>query len=677
MTEGSPTSQTMTRRSTRVRARIPTLITSLDSAIPFSLPCETLMVNAHGCVAKVSQPLEIGMPVRLRVTPPPANQAVDQASRDSREATARIVLCQPIGGNHPSWVAGIEMDKPGNIWGLTPSPEDWQRFDAGATEFNAGAPAGRLGAVVAESVQERLAARESLPSAVRKQLADAQQQTLAQAREELFAMLAESVQEQFTSQANAIARLQQRMAAFESVPGEVRQQIADAQQRTQAQVREQLDAALAEHLPPLQQELAVCRKQAEDGARVRAAVAEQFEQLPGQIRQHTQAAFLALQDQARAELERIIAEARAHDTQESSRRQALEISTQALQEELAQARETLESSMRGLPQRIQEPIAAAVENALAQAGAEISAELTRELEALHRRGRMVADELHGAADLLRNEREATSAQLVASAAKREELQLWLAEQQDVYTQQARRQFEQLAEQQAAYTSEVRQKLEQFASDLAARCAAALEKQIRSEVEIQAERAEADLDQRLGPMLDRASDLRQEVLSLLGTLQRESERCQAQARALLEEKDSVDDWIRERAAEFQKTFHDALVETTGQIRGRLNMAVEMIAEPVEKLRDQAAQQLQEQAGRQARQLREDADEAAERLRGLRRDLESAVRESLRAQAAETAATFGQEIARAAQRSVDEWRSALANNLESIAGTLAQKLHGGEK
>ena len=841
MTEGSPTSQTMTRRSTRVRARISILITSLDPAIPFSLLCETLMVNAHGCAAKVPQPLEIGMPVRLRVSPPPANKAGQQVPRDSREATARIVLCQPIGGNQPSWVAGIEMDNPGNIWGLTPAPEDWKRFEAAATAVKAGAPAGRpaielkmpvwplaspaaksalparasddelkkqlaaqqetiaglenrlakslasvpgvvreqlaaaqqetvaqvrkqLGAMLAESVQEqlpaqteamarlqeRLATLESLPSAVREQLAetraalasvtgtvrkqfaDAQQQTLALAREELFAMLAESVQEQFTTQANAIARLQQRLAAFESVPDEVRKQLADAQQQTLAQargelsatlaqsvqehlagqdnaidrlqqrlsslesvpeavrkqladaqqqtlaqVRGELDAVLAEHLPPLQQELAVCRKQAEEGAQVRAAVAEQFEQLPGQIQEHTEAAFRTLQDQARAELEHIIAEARSQDAQEIARRQALEISTQALQKELAQARQALESSMQGVHQRIQGPIAAAVQVALTQAGAEISAELTRELEALHDRGRMVTDELRGATDLLRNEREASSAQLVATAAKREELQLWLAEQQAAYTQQAGRQFEQLAEQQAAYTNEARQKLEGFASELAARCAAALEKQIRYDVESQAERAEADLDQRLGPMLDRASDLRQEVLSLLGTLQRESERCQAQARALLEEKDSVDDWIRERAAEFQKTFHDAMVETTGQIRGRLNMAVEMIAEPVEKLRDQAAQQLQEQAGRQARQLREDADEAAERLRGLRRDLESAVRESLRAQAAETVATFGREIAQAAQRSVDEWRSALAENLESIAGTLTQKLLGGEK
>ncbi len=977
----------MTRRSTRVRARIPILITSLDSANPLSLLCETLIVNAHGCAAKVPQPLEIGMPVQLRVSAAPANQAGDPAPRDSRETTGRIVLCQPLGGDQAIWVVGIEMDKPGNIWGLVPSPKDWKRFDEAATGFKAGVPAGRpaielkmpvwplataaaknapparasedelktqlaaqqetiarledrlatslasvpgvvreqlaeaqqetvarvrkqLGAMLAESVQEqlpaqteamarlqeRLVALESLPSAVReqlagtraslaslaetvgkrladtqqetlaqvrqqlsamlaesvpqqspaqtdaiaklqerlaaleslpsivrerlaeaqaalasisetvrqqladtqqetlaqvrqqlsamlaesvqgqftaqtgaiarlqerlaamesipstvreqlaearaalasvtgtvrKQLADVQQQTLAQAREELFAALAQSVQEQFTAQSNAITRLQQRLAAFESVPDEVRKQLSEAQQqtlaqargelgstlarsvqeqltgqgntiarlqqrlsslesvpdavrkqlaeahqRTQAQVREQLDAALAEQLRPLQQELAVCRKQAEDGAQVRAAVAEQFEQLPWQIQEHTQAAFRALQDQAHVELERIIAETKSQDTQEAARRQALETSTQALQKELAQARETLESSMRNLPGRIRESIAAAVEEALAQAGAEISAALARELEGGHDRGRMVAEELRGAADLLRCEREATSAQLIALGAKREELQLWLAEQQALYTQQAGRQLEQLAEQQAAHTNEVRQKLEQLASELAARSAAALDKQIRSDVENQAERAQADLNQRLGPMLDRAGDLRQEVLSLLGALQKESERCQTQARALLEEKDSVDDWIRERAAEFHKMFHDAMVETTGQIRGRLQMAVEMIGEPVEKLRDQAAQQLQEQAGRQARQLREDADEAAERLLGLRRDLESAVRESLRAQAAETAATFGREIAQAAQHSVDEWRSALAKNLESIAGSLTQKLPGGEK
>jgi DNA anti-recombination protein RmuC len=131
-------------------------------------------------------------------------------------------------------------------------------------------------------------------------------------------------------------------------------------------------------------------------------------------------------------------------------------------------------------------------------------------------------------------------------------------------------------------------------------------------------------------------------------------------------------MRERAAEFRKTFHDALVETTGQIRGRLQMATEMMEQPLEKLRQQAAEQLQEQAGRQSRHLREHADEVTERLRGLQRDIETAVRESLRAQAAETVATCGREIAEIAQRTVEEWRATLASNLESLTSLLGQPI-----
>ena len=738
MTVGSPTSQTMTRRSTRVRARIPILITSLDPAITCSLLCETLIVNAHGCAAKAPQRFAIGMPVRLRI-------------REGSEATARIVDCQPLGESPSQWVVGIELDKPGNIWGLTPSPEDWARLDRGAAQSEAGAaatgrptlqlkmpvwplasPSTRIalparasdeelkkelaaqqetiasledrlatsieslpgvvrqqlleaqqqilapareqlitataelvhaqlaphGETIAKLKEELATSLESVPDTVRKQLADAQQETLAQARRQFGAMLAESAQGQSTAQADAIAKLQERLTSLESMPGKVREQLADAQQQTLAQVRKQLGAALAEFVRPLQEELAVCRKKAEDAQQIRAAVAEQFEQLPWQIEQHAHAAFRPLQERARADLEGIIAAARSQDERDTAGQQALQASAEALQKELAQARTSLESSTQSLPVRIQAPIAAAVEDALARAHATMSAALARELEALHARGRMVADELRAAAESLRSERAATRAQIQEAGAQREELRLWLAEQQ------------------ASYTKQVGRQLEQLASELAMRSAGVLEEQIKSDIEVQAERAEADLNQRLAPMLNRADDVRQEVLSLLGTLQRESDRCETQVRALLEEKDGVEAWITERAADFQRTFHDALVETTGQIKGRLQMAVEMITQPVEKLRDQAAQQLQEQAGRQVRQLREYGDEAAERLRGLQRDIETAVRESLRAQAAETSATFGREIAQQAQRSVEEWRSALARNLASIANLLGQKLPGGE-
>ena len=108
-----------------------------------------------------------------------------------------------------------------------------------------------------------------------------------------------------------------------------------------------------------------------------------------------------------------------------------------------------------------------------------------------------------------------------------------------------------------------------------------------------------------------------------------------------------------------------------------MAVEMTAQPMEKLRAEAMHQLQEQPGMQATRSKEQLDQAGQRLEALQRRIESAVAESLRAQAAETSAAFGREIAQVAQRSVEQWRSGLARVLVSLTGNLTQKSAGEDK
>ena len=569
-------SKTLTRRSTRVRARIPVRIVGLDAARPVCLSGETLIVNAHGCAARFPQTLEVGTPVRLQVR--------------ETEVTARVAICLPLGENPSEWVVGFELDTPRNIWGLEPFPEDWGRFE---TEANAGRTAATrpptqlkmpVWPLASPSVKDVLSARPG----------------------------EEDLQKQLTAQQEAIAGLQDRLAnSLASVPESVQKQVSDAQEQTLAQVRQQL-----------------------------SAVTEQFELLSGRIEQKTQAAFQAVQEQARAELERSVAQARSQEESATEQRQVVEAS-EALQKELEQARGLLESSMQSLPERIHQPIATAVEDALAQARAEMSRQLAREL------------------DSLRNEREASRAHLGEIGAKREELQQWLAEQQALCMQNAS------------------QRLEQLTNELASRAAGALDAKLKAGIETQTKHVEADLNQRLGPMLSQTIELRQEMLSLLSALQTERERGEARVDMLLKEKDGVDAWMAERVTDFQRMFHDALVETTGQIKGRLHMAVEMFEQPLAKLRDESAQQLQEQAGRQARLLREQVDEVCARLERLQCQVENAVRESLRTQATETSASFGREIAVIAQRSVEEWRSALARNLESVAGILGQQLPDGKK
>src|SRR5438874_6141135 len=107
------------RRSTRIRWEIPVLITSLAPGVEFSECCDTVAVNAHGCGIITTTRLEKGIPVKLSLLP------------NSQEATAHIADVVPLGEDGKSWLLGIQLNEPRNVWGVTSPPEDW----------NLGAPA--------------------------------------------------------------------------------------------------------------------------------------------------------------------------------------------------------------------------------------------------------------------------------------------------------------------------------------------------------------------------------------------------------------------------------------------------------------------------------------------------------------------------------------------------------
>lgn len=101
-----------TRRSSRVPANLPLFVTSLESATHFSEVCETLVVNAHGCSMRSPRKLNVGVVVLMH-------------SKDGREATAKVVYCQPLESDRQGWRVGATLDRPENFWGLKPCPQDW------------------------------------------------------------------------------------------------------------------------------------------------------------------------------------------------------------------------------------------------------------------------------------------------------------------------------------------------------------------------------------------------------------------------------------------------------------------------------------------------------------------------------------------------------------------------
>ena len=102
------------RRSTRLPLEVPVRVTSLDDASPFSEPCNTTLVNAHGCGLIVPRAIKQGIQVRLEIV------------SAKRHTTALVAEVVPLGGDPETWLVGLELEVPGNFWGIEYAPADWK-----------------------------------------------------------------------------------------------------------------------------------------------------------------------------------------------------------------------------------------------------------------------------------------------------------------------------------------------------------------------------------------------------------------------------------------------------------------------------------------------------------------------------------------------------------------------
>jgi hypothetical protein len=94
------------RRSTRVATDIVIEV----KGEKFAYAGETVVVNFHGGLIRTMAQLEVGAAVMVFV------------HRTGKAARARVVFAPPDNPCH----YGIELDEAENIWGLDPSPEDWE-----------------------------------------------------------------------------------------------------------------------------------------------------------------------------------------------------------------------------------------------------------------------------------------------------------------------------------------------------------------------------------------------------------------------------------------------------------------------------------------------------------------------------------------------------------------------
>jgi hypothetical protein len=105
---------------------VPVLLTSLDVTVPFSEQCNTTLVNAHGCGLVAPSAIAQGVHMRMEIV------------SAKRHTTARVEQVVSLGGDPETWLLGLELDVPGNFWGIDYAPSDWrieESASSGAAPF--------------------------------------------------------------------------------------------------------------------------------------------------------------------------------------------------------------------------------------------------------------------------------------------------------------------------------------------------------------------------------------------------------------------------------------------------------------------------------------------------------------------------------------------------------------
>lgn len=205
------------RRSSRVPANVPILVTSLEPATHFSEVCETLVVSAHGCSMRSPMKLDAGVIVHFH-------------SKEGRETTAKVVYCQPLESDRLGWRLGAKLDRPENFWGLKTCPQDWERLPAPAAPTTDKLPLKLLG---------KNGDAQVIPPSLKLTLDGIQRQISTENLRAMIAELVQPLQAELTDVREKLARGEARRSRFEVSLSQI-----------PPELEEQLEQRLRKHLGP-------------------------------------------------------------------------------------------------------------------------------------------------------------------------------------------------------------------------------------------------------------------------------------------------------------------------------------------------------------------------------------------------------------------------------------------
>src|SRR5215475_15112187 len=111
------------RRSTRIVQAVPLVVTGVDAlGRPFMERTSSLIINCHGARYQSKHYVLKNMWVKLEIPHPESGQA-------PRSVRGRVAWIQRPRTVRQLFQVALELEIPGNVWGIAFPPEDWFGFD--------------------------------------------------------------------------------------------------------------------------------------------------------------------------------------------------------------------------------------------------------------------------------------------------------------------------------------------------------------------------------------------------------------------------------------------------------------------------------------------------------------------------------------------------------------------
>ena len=264
MTEGAVNAGTelRKRRSTRIVQAVPLMVTGVDAlGRPFAERTSTLIINCHGCRYQSKHYVLKNMWVQLEV--PHA-----EPGHPPRRVRGKVAWIQRPRTVRQLFQVALELEAPGNVWGIGFPPEDWFPFpEEGPYLANAVAPADLSGSPLPttpvgaplpiEEVEPGVATPDNIrvfpaPASTTDasmQLARQVARLLAEARQQINAAAQEAAAHAVNAERRvAFEQWEQKMAGFrDQVARETAQAVGAIHEESQTRTRA-AQAAAAESL---------------------------------------------------------------------------------------------------------------------------------------------------------------------------------------------------------------------------------------------------------------------------------------------------------------------------------------------------------------------------------------------------------------------------------------------